>query len=72
MRTVAITAAVDGGAVLVLLLDYRGYGGNPGSPSEDGLARPSCSATVRPTHAWALHLEARAIRPSGPGRRRRG
>lgn len=23
----------------VLLLDYRGYGGNPGSPSEDGLAR---------------------------------
>src|SRR5690606_18337224 len=23
----------------VLLLDYRGYGGNPGSPSEEGLAR---------------------------------
>ena len=23
----------------VLLVDYRGYGGNPGSPSEDGLAR---------------------------------
>ncbi len=23
----------------VLLFDYRGYGGNPGSPSEDGLAR---------------------------------
>ncbi len=23
----------------VLLLDYRGYGGNPGRPSEDGLAR---------------------------------
>jgi uncharacterized protein len=23
----------------VLLMDYRGYGGNPGSPSEDGLAR---------------------------------
>jgi uncharacterized protein len=23
----------------VLLLDYRGYGGNPGSPTEDGLAR---------------------------------
>ena len=22
----------------VLLMDYRGYGGNPGSPSEDGLA----------------------------------
>jgi fermentation-respiration switch protein FrsA (DUF1100 family) len=23
----------------VLLMDYRGYGGNPGSPSEDGLSR---------------------------------
>ncbi|WP_214325748.1 alpha/beta hydrolase [Nonomuraea sediminis] len=23
----------------VLLMDYRGYGGNPGSPSEEGLAR---------------------------------
>ena len=25
--------------ITVLLFDYRGYGGNPGSPSEDGLAR---------------------------------
>ena len=23
----------------MLLFDYRGYGGNPGSPSEEGLAR---------------------------------
>lgn len=29
----------------VLLLDYRGYGGNPGSPSEDGLAADALAAT---------------------------
>ena len=28
----------------VLLVDYRGYGGNPGSPSEDGLARDAVAA----------------------------
>ncbi|WP_375002873.1 alpha/beta hydrolase [Aeromicrobium sp. CTD01-1L150] len=28
----------------VLLVDYRGYGGNPGSPSEDGLARDAHAA----------------------------
>lgn len=28
----------------VLLLDYRGYGGNPGSPSEEGLARDADAA----------------------------
>lgn len=28
----------------VLLMDYRGYGGNPGSPSEDGLARDADAA----------------------------
>lgn len=28
----------------VLLFDYRGYGGNPGSPSEDGLARDARAA----------------------------
>ena len=28
----------------VLLLDYRGYGGNPGSPSEDGLAADADAA----------------------------
>ena len=31
----------------VLLFDYRGYGGNPGSPSEDGLA-----ADARAALAW--------------------
>ena len=33
----------------VLLLDYRGYGGNPGSPSEEGLARD-----VRAARRWLL------------------
>ncbi|GAB3308301.1 alpha/beta hydrolase [Epidermidibacterium keratini] len=28
----------------VLLMDYRGYGGNPGSPSEDGLASDAAAA----------------------------
>ena len=28
----------------VLLMDYRGYGGNPGSPSEEGLARDATAA----------------------------
>ena len=28
----------------VLLMDYRGYGGNPGDPSEDGLARDAMAA----------------------------
>jgi pimeloyl-ACP methyl ester carboxylesterase len=29
----------------VLLMDYRGYGGNPGSPTEDGLAADAFAAT---------------------------
>lgn len=41
----------------LLMLDYRGYGGNPGSPSEDGLLRDARAArrwldqraTARPT-----------------------
>jgi pimeloyl-ACP methyl ester carboxylesterase len=28
----------------VLLMDYRGYGGNPGSPTEDGLAKDALAA----------------------------
>jgi uncharacterized protein len=28
----------------VVLMDYRGYGGNPGSPSEDGLAKDAMAA----------------------------
>jgi len=30
----------------VLLLEYRGYGGNPGSPTEDGLARDADAAAA--------------------------
>lgn len=31
----------------VLLMDYRGYGGNPGRPSEEGLAADALAAAVR-------------------------
>ncbi len=34
-----LAAALAGRGFTVLLVDYRGYGGNPGSPSERGLAR---------------------------------
>lgn len=34
-----LAAALAGRGLSVLLFDYRGYGGNPGSPSEEGLAR---------------------------------
>ncbi|GAA0522778.1 hypothetical protein Ade02nite_82290 [Paractinoplanes deccanensis] len=34
-----LATALAGRGLTVLLLDYRGYGGNPGSPSEEGLAR---------------------------------
>lgn len=40
----------------VLLLDYRGYGGNPGSPSEDGLARDA-EAAVDALEAEGFHAE---------------
>jgi uncharacterized protein len=35
--------------LVVLLFDYRGYGGNPGRPSEDGLARD-----VRAAHRFLI------------------
>jgi uncharacterized protein len=34
-----LARALAGRGLSVLLFDYRGYGGNPGSPSEQGLAR---------------------------------
>lgn len=37
------TALAESGFA-VLLFDYRGYGGNPGKPSEDGLARDARAA----------------------------
>ncbi|MGH3978497.1 MAG: alpha/beta hydrolase [Pseudonocardiaceae bacterium] len=41
--------AVEG--LAVLLLDYRGYGGNPGSPTERGLARD-----VRAAHRYLVEV----------------
>jgi fermentation-respiration switch protein FrsA (DUF1100 family) len=34
-----LAAALAAEGLAVLLVDYRGYGGNPGDPTEDGLAR---------------------------------
>ncbi|XVV09810.1 alpha/beta hydrolase [Actinoplanes sp. CA-131856] len=34
-----LATALAGQGMTVLLVDYRGYGGNPGRPSEEGLAR---------------------------------
>ncbi|MCA2218324.1 alpha/beta hydrolase [Jidongwangia harbinensis] len=42
-RAPLATALGDAGFT-VLLLDYRGYGGNPGFPTEDGLARDARAA----------------------------
>ncbi|MGV0793857.1 alpha/beta hydrolase [Mycolicibacterium sp. XJ1819] len=44
---VELAAALSARGLSVLLFDYRGYGGNPGRPSEDGLA-----ADVRAAQAW--------------------
>jgi alpha-beta hydrolase superfamily lysophospholipase len=39
-----LAAALAAKGLAVLLFDYRGYGGNPGSPSEEGLARDAGAA----------------------------
>src|SRR6266542_1307338 len=53
-----LAAALSRAGLSVLLFDYRGYGGNPGRPSEDGLA-----ADARAAQAWL------AARPEvDPGR----
>ena len=39
-----LASALDSAGFGVLLLEYRGYGGNPGSPSERGLARDARAA----------------------------
>lgn len=43
MRT-PLAAALSGVGLSVLLFDYRGYGGNPGDPSEEGLAADASAA----------------------------
>ena len=42
-----LAAALNRMGLSVLLFDYRGYGGNPGRPSEDGLA-----ADARAAQSW--------------------
>ncbi|MPZ61752.1 MAG: alpha/beta fold hydrolase [Propionibacteriales bacterium] len=45
-----LARALSARGLSVLLFDYRGYGGNPGSPSEEGLARD-----VRAAHRYLVH-----------------
>ncbi|HET8789431.1 MAG TPA: alpha/beta hydrolase, partial [Actinomycetes bacterium] len=40
----ALAAALARMGLAVLLFDYRGYGGNPGSPTEEGLAADARAA----------------------------
>lgn len=42
----ALAAELSHRGLAVLLMDYRGYGGNPGSPSEDGLAKDAMAAAL--------------------------
>jgi fermentation-respiration switch protein FrsA (DUF1100 family) len=44
---VELAAALNRMGLSVLLFDYRGYGGNPGRPTEEGLA-----ADARAAQAW--------------------
>jgi len=39
-----LAARLRARGLATLLVDYRGYGGNPGSPSEEGLARDAAAA----------------------------
>lgn len=39
-----LAVALSGAGLSVLLFDYRGYGGNPGQPSEEGLAADARAA----------------------------
>jgi hypothetical protein len=39
-----LAARLAGRGIATLLVDYRGYGGNPGRPSEEGLARDARAA----------------------------
>jgi pimeloyl-ACP methyl ester carboxylesterase len=53
---VPLARALAGEGFDVLLLEYRGYGGNPGSPTEEGLA-----ADVRAAHRYLV--EDRGVPP---------
>jgi fermentation-respiration switch protein FrsA (DUF1100 family) len=41
-----LAAALSRRGLAVLLMDYRGYGGNPGRPSEDGLGKDAMAAAL--------------------------
>lgn len=41
-----LAGALSQRGLAVLLMDYRGYGGNPGRPSEEGLARDATAGAV--------------------------
>lgn len=43
---VALASELSRRGLAVLLMDYRGYGGNPGSPSEEGLAADALAAVT--------------------------
>lgn len=43
---IPLASALSRSGLSVLLLDYRGYGGNPGSPTEEGLARDAMAASA--------------------------
>src|SRR5918995_1180345 len=42
----SLAAELSRRGLAVVLMDYRGYGGNPGSPSEDGLAKDAMAAAL--------------------------
>lgn len=52
-----LAAGLAGAGFTVLLLDYRGYGGNPGRPSEAGLARDARAALAYLTGEAGFPLE---------------
>jgi uncharacterized protein len=41
-----VAAELSRRGLAVVLMDYRGYGGNPGSPSEEGLAKDAMAAAL--------------------------
>jgi uncharacterized protein len=52
-----LAAALADSGFTVLLLDYRGYGGNPGSPSEQGLALDVRAALAYLTSTGGFSLD---------------
>lgn len=51
----SLGAALERSGFGVLLVDYRGYGGNPGRPTEEGLARDARAAAAFVAEAAPAH-----------------